>query len=82
MNQYNLEQFINDCRECIIECNLPGSCVEKILPLMHELLKGDKKFLLPKHKESNPHHYARNAIYIEKNLFGLCMASWPVDTNS
>ncbi len=75
MTDYTLEMFIKDCRERISDSQYPADCVEKIAPPMYQLLNGDKSFLKPEHFRSDPEHYARNLIYMDKNdvmsLFAL-----------
>ena len=72
---YTLETFIRDCREKISDSECPADCAEKIAPSMYQLLNGNKNFLTPAHFQSDPKHYARNAIYIDDNdtlsLFAL-----------
>jgi len=75
MTDYTLEMFVDDCRGKITGSNSPAECVDNIAPAMYRLLNGDKSFLKPEHFNSDPDHYARNAIYIDKNemmsLFAL-----------
>lgn len=75
MTAYTLNKFISDCRDKVADSQAPADCVEKIAPLMYQLLNGDKSFLKPEHFQSDPEHYARNAIYIEESetmsLFAL-----------
>ncbi len=75
MTDYTLEIFIQECRERISVSRCPADCVETVAPSMHQLLNGNKSFLKPEHFQSDPDHYARNAIYVDENdvmsLFAL-----------
>ena len=75
MTSYTLQQFIDECRGDIAQCESPAECVRKTVPTMFKLLNSDMGFLEPKHFQSNPDHYARNAIFIDENdtmsLFAL-----------
>lgn len=75
MNRYTLQDFITECRTGIASCETPAQCVKKTVPPMSRLLNGDTGFLEPKHFQSDPDHYARNAIFIDENdtlsLFAL-----------
>lgn len=65
MTAYTLQNFIDECRAGIAESESPADCVEKTVPPMFRLLNGDIGFLEPKHFQSDPDHYARNAIFID-----------------
>ena len=72
MDDYSLNQFVTECREVISKNHHAATNVEKLAPLMHRLLAGDKSFLKPEHFKSHPDHYARNAIYIaDDNLMNV-----------
>ena len=74
---YSLEKFVEQCREVIRGDYPPAESVEKIVPLMYNLLSGDKSFLKPEHFQSDPDHYARNAIFIDEgNLMSLYALVW------
>lgn len=66
MSEYNLKDFVDECRLRIDESECPADCVEKIAPSMSRLLNGDTSFLESQHFRSDPEHYARNAIYIDE----------------
>ncbi len=77
MSNYSLDQFVGECREVINGNYLPAVSVEKIVPLMYKLLSGDKSFFKPEHFQSDPDHYARNAIFIDDdNLMSLYALVW------
>ena len=77
MSGYALQDFIQDSREVIRKERSAAFNAEKIVPLMYQLLSGDKSFLKPKHFLSNPDHYARNAIYIDDDkLMSLYALVW------
>ena len=77
MSDYSLDQFVTECREVISGNFDPATNVEKLVPLMHKLLSGDRDFLRPEHFRTHPDHYARNAIYIaDDNLLSLYALVW------
>jgi len=75
MPNYGLDDFISDCRATSMSLEDPADCVVAIAPLMERLLEGDRSFIQPEHRRSDPDHYARNAIYIspdeQLSLFSL-----------
>ena len=77
MTKYSLDQFVRESRDVIRGHREPSDNVEKIVPLMHKLLSGDKSFLKPQHFQSHPEHYARNAIFIDDDkLMSLYALVW------
>jgi 3-mercaptopropionate dioxygenase len=70
-----LEEFIADCRRMAAQYPQPADCVLATAPLMHRLLTEAESFLRPEHLQSDPDHYARNAIFIPEDrtlsLFAL-----------
>ena len=77
MNQFSLDNFVNECREVMSQDGDPIDRVERLVPSMYRLLKGDTGFLKPEHFISDPDHYARNAIYVEdNNSFSLYALVW------
>jgi len=76
VENYTLEKFLDGCREKIKERPAPKDCVETLVPSMYRLLQGDRSFLRPEHLQSNPEHYARNAIYIEEGIMSLYSLIW------
>ena len=77
MTNYSLEQFVEDSRRVINGKFNVSENVAKIVPLMSQLLSGDMGFLKPEHFNSDPDHYARNAIYIDDdNLMSLYALVW------
>ncbi len=67
MSAYDLDRFIDDCERCAKEHSQPADCVLAIAPLMHRLVKSDRTFLQPQHFQSEPDHYARNAVFIAED---------------
>lgn len=67
--------FVARCRAVMAAEREAATVVEKIAPLMRDLLLGSKTFLAPGHFRSDPDHYARNAIHMsedgELSLFAL-----------
>ena len=59
----DLDVFIGRCREVVAGANEPATIVRAVAPRMRELLLGPKSFLRSEHFQSDPRHYARNAIY-------------------
>ena len=77
MSNYSLDQFVGDCRQVISSNHKPAISVEQIVPLMYKLLSGDRSFLKPEHFQSDPDHYARNAIFIDdNNLMSMYALVW------
>jgi hypothetical protein len=70
-----LEAFITACRAKAGACGGDTECVTAIAPLMLEMLAGERDFLKPEHRRSDPDGYARNAIFIDEaggmSLFAL-----------
>jgi predicted metal-dependent enzyme (double-stranded beta helix superfamily) len=64
MNAYDLESFIADVRRVSVAALEPADAVTRIVPLMERLLAGDRSFLRPEHRLSDPDHYRRNALYL------------------
>ncbi len=75
MSVYGLDRFVADCEAVSSACPEAADCVDAAAPLMERLLEGDKSFLKPEHFQSDPNHYARNAIYVapdeQMSLFAL-----------
>ena len=61
---YTLDNFVHECRERISAGGTPADFVQDLVPSMYRLLNGDQSFLKPGHFQSDPEHYARNAIYV------------------
>ena len=77
MTDYNLETFIQECREKISSGEYPADHVEAIAPSMYKLLNGDTSFLNPEHYRTDPEIYARNAIYVDENdVMSLFALTW------
>ena len=77
MEVYTLQKFIQDCRAGIGTSNSPAECVKKTVPVLFKLLNGDRSFLEPKHFQSDPKHYARNAIFFDdSNTMSLFALVW------
>jgi 3-mercaptopropionate dioxygenase len=64
MSSSALEQFIAASAALARAHPEPADCVTAIAPLMHALLAHAEGFLEPQHLRADPHHYARNAIYV------------------
>jgi predicted metal-dependent enzyme (double-stranded beta helix superfamily) len=65
MTNYSLDQFRADCENIAATLQEPDELVGAIAPLMKKLLRTDRSFLRPDHFQSDPDHYARNAIFIK-----------------
>ena len=77
MDDYTLQNFIEDCRASIKNSGSPAECVRKTVPVLFELLNGDRSFLEPKHFQSDPEHYARNAVFFDDtNTMSLFALVW------
>jgi predicted metal-dependent enzyme (double-stranded beta helix superfamily) len=77
MSTYNLDSFVNECRDVMSLDGDPVDRVELLVPAMYRLLNGDTGFLKPEHFKSDPDHYARNAIHIEEDdSFSLYALVW------
>ena len=77
MSSYTLEQFVSECRDVLTHDGEPVDRVEQLVPSMFRLLNGNKDFLKPEHFVSDPDHYSRNAIHIEKDeSFSLYALVW------
>lgn len=77
MSEYSLDSFLQDCRAKSSACENPADCVQQIAPAMYNLLNGDTSFLKPEHFQTDPDHYARNAIFIaENNSMSLFALVW------
>jgi predicted metal-dependent enzyme (double-stranded beta helix superfamily) len=59
-----LQRFISASTALAREHSEAADCVTAIAPLMHGLLAHAESFLEPAHLRADPHHYARNAIYV------------------
>lgn len=60
----DLGAFIGRCREIMAAEDEPAAIVHRIAPPMRDLLLGSKEFLRSEHFQSDPAHYARNAVYL------------------
>ena len=58
-----LDAFIGQCRAIMAGANEPAAIVRRVAPLMRNLLLGPRDFLRSEHFQSDPAHYARNAVY-------------------
>lgn len=71
----DLDAFIGRCREIMAGANEPAAIVRRIAPVMRDLLFGPRTFLRSEHFQSDPAHYARNAVYMSPDdslsLFAL-----------
>lgn len=77
MGDYNLTYFLDDCRTVLSKDGAPVDRVEMLVPAMCRLLSGDTSFLKPAHFNSDPDHYARNAIHREVDgSFSLYALVW------
>ena len=63
MNDYALEDFIQDCETAAATHSEFSDTVRAITPLMHRLISGSRAFLKPEHFQTDPGHYARNLVY-------------------
>lgn len=72
-----LEEFIVTTREIAETDSAATNCVDKILPLMRDLLTGPLDFIKDRHRRSEPDHYTRNAIWIsDDGDFSLFALVW------
>jgi len=77
MSNYSLDNFVKECGDVLSHDGDPVDRVEQLVPSMYRLLDGDTGFLNPEHFTSDPNHYARNAIYIDKKgAFSLYALVW------
>ena len=62
--EYTLEKFIEDSRMAAAEYPEFPDVVSVLAPKMMKLLQGSRDFLKPEHFNDDPHHYARNAVFV------------------